>query len=82
LLDGVTLEQEGVPTATIITDVFASTAKAYVEMLGVPGFPYLMCEHPITSVGAEELRARARHLAPLVRQLLLAPDTATADASA
>jgi hypothetical protein len=71
LLDGVTLEQEGIPTATIITDVFATTAKAYVAMLGVPDFPYVMCAHPITSVGAKELDERARTLAPQVRRLLL-----------
>ncbi len=67
-----TLEQAGIPTATIITDVFAATAKAYVAMLGVPDFPYLMCAHPITSVGADELDARARALTPQVRRLLLA----------
>lgn len=66
-----TLEQRGIPTATIITDVFTRTAKAYVEMLGVPGFPYLVCQHPITSVGPAELEARARTLAPQVRRLLL-----------
>jgi hypothetical protein len=71
VLDGITLEQAGLPTATIITDVFASTARAYVEMLGVPDFPYLMCEHPITSVALPELHARARRLAPAVRRLLL-----------
>ena len=66
-----TLEQDGIPTATIITDVFATTAKGYLAMLGVPDFPYLMCTHPITSVGAAELDARARALAPAVRRLLL-----------
>jgi hypothetical protein len=67
----VTLEQGGIPTATIITHVFETTARAYVEMLGVPDFPYLVCEHPITSVGPAELHARARALAPRVRRLLL-----------
>jgi hypothetical protein len=71
VLDGVTLEQQGLPTAVIVTDVFAGTAKAYVEMLGVPDFPYLVCQHPITSVGPSELDARARTLAPQVRRLLL-----------
>lgn len=70
MLDGVTLEQHGIPTATIITDVFVSTARAYVEMLGVPDFPYLVCPHPITSVGPAELEARAQALAPQVRRLL------------
>jgi hypothetical protein len=71
LLDGVTLEQQGLPTATIITDVFVGTAVAYTRMLGAPDFPYLVCAHPITNVAASELEARARLLAPQVRRLLL-----------
>lgn len=73
MLDGVTLEQQGIPTATIITEVFVRTAEAYTKMLGAPDFPYLVCPHPITSVGAKELEARARLLAPGVRRLLLGP---------
>jgi hypothetical protein len=30
LLDGVTPEQQGLPTATVITDVFVRTAEAYL----------------------------------------------------
>jgi hypothetical protein len=71
LHDGVTLEQQGLPTATIITDVFIPTARAYTRLMGVPDFPYLACPHPITNVGAEGLEVRARELAPRVRQLLL-----------
>ena len=37
----------------------------------VPGFPYLVRPHPITSVGPAELDARVRLLAPLARRLLL-----------
>ena len=69
--DGVTLEQQGLPTATIITDVFVPTARAYTRLLGVPEFPYLTCPHPITNVGPEGLEARAQELAPQVRRILL-----------
>jgi hypothetical protein len=75
LLDGVTLERQGMPTATIITDVFVVTAQAYTRMLGVPDFPYLVCRHPITSVGLADLEARARELAPGVRRLLTGGST-------
>ena len=71
MLDGVTLEQQGLPAATIITDVFVRTAEAYVRMLGMPDFPYLVCPHPITNVAPGDLDARARLLAPGVRTLLL-----------
>ena len=58
------------PTATIITSVFTNTAEAYTRLMGVPGFPYLVCPHPITSVAPDALEARGRLLAPGVRRLL------------
>jgi len=67
----VTLEQQGLPTATIITSVFVHTAQAYTRLLGVPDFPYLVCPHPITNVSIDELEARAQLLAPQVSRLLL-----------
>ena len=60
----------GFPTATIITSVFVNTAEAYTRLMGVPGFPYLVCPHPITNAGAEGLDERARELAPGVVRLL------------
>ncbi len=65
------MEQQGLPTATIITSVFVTTAKAYTRLMGVPEFPYLVCPHPITNVGPTELETRARDLAPQVTRLLL-----------
>ncbi|MXZ92823.1 MAG: hypothetical protein F4W95_14285 [Chloroflexi bacterium] len=69
--DGITLEQQGIPAATIITTVFANTARAYTRLMGVPDFPYLMCQHPITNAGADGLQERARALTPGVRSLLI-----------
>lgn len=65
------MERQGIPTATIITNVFVNTAAAYTRLMGVPGFPYLVCPHPITNVGAGGLDTRARELAPQVKRLLL-----------
>ena len=65
------MEQQGLPTVTIITDVFVNTAQAYTRLMGVPDFPYLVCPHPITNVDAAELEARARELVPQVSRLLL-----------
>ena len=69
--DGITLERQGFPTATIITGVFVNTAEAYTRLMGVPGFPYIICPHPITNVGADGLDQRAEMLAPQVKKLLL-----------
>ena len=68
--DGITLERLGFPTATIITHVFETTAQAYTRLMGVPGFPYLICPHPITNVGANGLDERIKLLAPRVARLL------------
>ncbi len=65
------MEQQGIPAATIITTVFANTARAYTRLMGVPDFPYLMCQHPITNAGPEGLQERARALTPNVRRLLI-----------
>ncbi len=60
----------GFPTATIITSVFVTTARAYTKLMGVPGFPYIVCPHPITNVGADGLDQRIQELAPQVSRLL------------
>ena len=66
-----TLERQGIPTATIITEVFRRTAHAYTRLMGVPDFPYLVFPHPITNVPAAELEARAQAMVPKVKRLLL-----------
>ena len=71
LHDGITLERQGLPTATIITSVFVNTAQAYTRLMGIPEFHYLVCPHPITNVGAPGLDERSRRLAPQVAKLLL-----------
>ena len=68
--DGITLERQGFPTATIITSVFVNTAEAYTRLMGVPGFPYIVCPHPITNVGDAGLDERVKMLTPQVAKLL------------
>ncbi len=68
------MERQGIPAATIITTVFANTARAYTRLMGVPDFPYLMCAHPIGNASGEELHSRARLLTPAVRHLLINGD--------
>ena len=65
------MERQGIPAATIITTVFANSARAYTRLMGVPNFPYLMCDHPIGRATSEELQSRARLLTPAVRHLLI-----------
>ena len=69
--DGITLEQQGIPTVSIITDVFIPTAEAYKKVMGFTEFPYISCQHPISNANSTELEERARLLAPKVELLFL-----------
>ena len=73
------MERQGIPAATIITTVFANTARAYTRLMGVPDFPYLMCAHPIGNLTDDGLQARARLLTPQVRHLLTNGELAQTD---
>ena len=75
------MERQGIPAATIITTVFANTARAYTRLMGAPDFPYLMCAHPIGNASSDGLQERARLLTPQVRNLLANGELARIDAA-
>ena len=80
MLDSILFEKQGVPAVPIITVPFNSTANALSELQGMPNYRYVAVEHPITSLGDDELRDRARFAAPLVEAALLGwPDPAAGD---
>jgi len=64
-------EQHGVPSASIITDVFVATGKAMARTWGVPEFDFLVMKHPIANLTDAELDDRAAAIVPEVVQLLL-----------
>ena len=69
--DGIEMEKLGVPTASIVTHVFINTANAMTKMMGVPGFDYVVAQHPLSSLTDTEVKARAEELAPEVERILL-----------
>lgn len=62
MLDGLKLEQCGVPTAAIVTEPFVATARALAERWGVRDYRFLVTEHPIANLTDAELDARADRL--------------------
>jgi len=40
VLDGIVLEKNAVPSASIVTDVFEKTARAMAEQWGVPTYKF------------------------------------------
>jgi len=71
VLDGILLEKNAVPSASIVTDVFERTARAMAEQWGVPTYKFLMMPHPIANLTEAELDQRAREIVPDIVKLLL-----------
>ena len=71
MLDGILLEKVGVPSASIVTDVFEVTGRAMAEQWGLPYYRFLVMPHPIANLTEAELDQRARETAPEVVKLLL-----------
>jgi len=71
VLDGILFEKIGVPSASIITDVFEKTGRAMAEQWGLPTYKFLMMPHPIANLTEAQLDQRAREMAPEVAKLIL-----------
>jgi hypothetical protein len=71
VLDGILLEKQGVPSASIVTDVFEITGRAMAEQWGLPYYKFLVMPHPIANLTDAELDQRAREIAPEVVKLIL-----------
>jgi len=71
VLDGILLERKGVPSASIVTDVFEVTGRAMAVQWGVPTYRFLIMPHPIANLTERELDQRAREIVPEVVKLLL-----------
>jgi hypothetical protein len=64
-------EQHGVPSASIVTDVFKVTGAAMARAWGLPEFKFLAMPHPIANLTDGELDERARAIVPAVVRLLM-----------
>jgi hypothetical protein len=75
VLDSIVFEQHGIPSASIITDVFRATGNAMAKSWGLAGFKFLELPHPIANLTSEELDQRAKDITPKVVKLLLEGQT-------
>jgi hypothetical protein len=71
VLDGILLEQRGIPTAPICTDLFLPNGQAIAEAHGAPGYPFAVVPHPLASASSEELTIEAKEVVPEVIRLLV-----------
>jgi alkanesulfonate monooxygenase SsuD/methylene tetrahydromethanopterin reductase-like flavin-dependent oxidoreductase (luciferase family) len=57
--DGVFFEDNGMPTATVISTEFAKAARAQAGALGAERYKTIMVQHPIQTLTRDEVRALA-----------------------
>lgn len=65
------MEKNGVPAASIVTDVFEGTGRAMAQSWGLPEYKFLAMPHPIANLSEAQLDQRAREIAPQVVKLIL-----------
>ncbi len=73
MLDGILLEQAGIPAVSIVTEPFVPTGKAMAEQWGLPHYPFIAMPHPIANLTEAELNARADVLVEQVVKLIQTP---------
>jgi len=71
VLDSIVFEQQGIPSASIVTDVFRVTGQAMARSWGLPEFRFVAMPHPIGNLVGDALDKRAREIVPEVVKLLL-----------
>ena len=76
MLDSIVFEQQGMPSASIITDVFMRTGQAMARSWGLKEFKFLAMPHPIANLTDKQLDERARDITPQDVKLLLEGQTA------
>jgi hypothetical protein len=71
VLDSIVFEQQGIPSASIVTHLFIVTGKAMARTWGVPDLKFLAMPHPIANLTPEQMDQRAAEITPQVVDLLL-----------
>jgi hypothetical protein len=59
VLDGIKLEQAGVPAISVVTAPFIATAQAMARSWGVPAYQFVVTAHPIANLSEAELETKA-----------------------
>ena len=69
--DGSVLEERGVPSLAICTEVFFAAGKVQARVLGYSELEPLTVKHPIQSLTPEQIRGRAEGIVDkIVEQLM------------
>ena len=83
VLDGILLEMQNIPSASIVTHLFVNTGRAMSKQWRNPDYRFLVMEHPIANLPDDLLQQRAESIAPQVVEVLLKdPRMTKSDAAA
>jgi hypothetical protein len=67
-------ERVGTPSVGVMTSAFVDGAELMATALGLPGYPFAVIGHPISSASDAELETKARATLEQARQLVLSRD--------
>lgn len=62
--DAAALEKLGIPCSVLVTRPFNTQARAMTNLLAMPGYEYAVIGHPMGSLNAEQVMARAQEAFP------------------
>jgi hypothetical protein len=68
--DGTIFEKKGIQAAAILTHTFRRPGDAMARVAGFSEYRYATIKHPISSLNAEQIRARAEEALPQVLAIL------------
>ena len=69
--DAISLEEKGVPTAVVVTEVFLHEAHVQRAALGMDGLDPVVIQHPLSTLSDEEISVRASDAALQAVKVLL-----------
>jgi len=75
--NGIAFERLGVPAVVVGTIPFEKSVKAMATRQGYPDFQFVKVTHPLSSLDADAIRARAREALPQVLAILGVSEAAT-----
>ncbi|GAA1804851.1 UGSC family (seleno)protein [Nesterenkonia flava] len=71
--DGINFEKGGLPAAVVLTDAFDTTGRTMAKLQGDEDYEWITTEHPVAPLTEEQVKERARQLAPSIVKTLTAP---------
>ncbi len=82
LADAIRMEQAGVPSTVLISDVFGEHVASFAATLGMPGYHSAAVPHPVSSRSDAQLARFAAAVAPRIVEQLAGPCTPDVDGPA